>query len=1618
MGDPIELESIRKTFGGPHRAHKLFVGSVKDNVGHTEAASGAAALIKTILMMQKRVIPKQANFTLLNPKIAPLESDRIAVPIRTQPWTSPQRIAVVNNYGAAGSNAAIVVRDINMANNNLPMRDDATASSTSLAELPFFISAKTPESLRDYGTALKSTLPRIEKIYGLKSPLNLAYNLSVKQNREFEYNYTFTAANLDELAANLDLARPSVFKRRPTDGRPVVLCIGGQNGRTVHLDENLLQNSKLLQKHLVCLLSKLDELHFLYTDGLLQYQGDCERTCRDLGLPTLLPTMLKGEPVEDLVKLHCMLFSLQYASAKAWLDSGLKVDTIVGHSFGQLTALVVADALSLSDGLLLISERARLIQTSWGEETGAMISVEGDMANIERVLEGAQSRHPSFAAEIACYNGPRTVVITGDRASIDAVEKVANVEAFTAPMKLVRLKNTHAFHSRLVDGIVPGLAEVAESLEFKRPSVRIEACSKDQDWSQSISAEQIVEQSRMPVYFHDAVERISKRLRSSVWVEAGSASPIISMVQRVLTVADANNEHVFQALDLGTPSAVSKLARATSNLWAAGVKVQYWLFHQSQKDLCSWVNLPPYQFQQTSHWLEYIPPNAGSPEMAQGIPKDESLELLHSMARTPDRVTFGVNCTHDMFKLCTEGHAVLGQSLCPASMYVEMAVQAATQLSGGNVSGAAPIVRDLKISSPLSISTNRRVSLRLVPVNREQDTWEYAVISRGQQNAAHPITHATGIVSLNPSNKSLEASRMQSFQRLVGQARYEHLAKAPNSNVLTRKIIYQVFGQVVSYAPYFQGVEHIVSQGNEAVGTVNVPRDKLLIMKEATCDPITLDNFLQVAGIHVNCLSERNEDELYVCTELGELILSEKFHATRREMHSWNVYSAFKRSSSKRLINDIFIWDSKTGDLLVMFLGVIFQGVPVKSLAKTLATLNSNANLTGSQTGHSAAPMRATRMETTKLPQLIEIDTAAKNNGVASSRNGVQFTGGDMLQQVRELLSSVIEIPIDDVQPSATLVGLGVDSLMSTEVLNALKTRFDVAIQASDFLMMNDVQTLAEYLIARAVVDVPQIQVPHPKQVQSNGHENGNVSSFQQVQKLFVDLLGISDTEIVADALLSDLGVDSLMATEVLNEITQRFGITITADELQDLRDIGSLANRLQVSSSAPHPRRIGHSNGHLNGHVNGQRQCAEFPAAESFTSIARDSFTKVQRNFDTISIETNFTDFYRYVYPTQMQLVVVYIVEAFHAMGSSLETLGVGESVPNITVLSKHDKLKSQIYGILEDQNIVQQDSTGKFVRTSVPLPQGPSERLHQEIVANFPQHAFEHNLLASTGSKLADCLTGRADPLAILFGSSKARTLMENVYTHAPMFKNGTINLAQYLVDLFNNFTDDKRPIRILELGAGTGGTTKHLIECIAATRRKFQYRFTDLSSSLVAAARKKFSHHDFMQYAVLNIEEEPPVQLQGQYDIVISTNCIHATKDLTRSCTNINKLLQPKGILCLVELTRNLFWFDLVFGLLEGWWLFEDGRQHALANENLWKKHLSMSKFRWTDWTVGSSDESNIIRVITASPSNPTPVVTTETVEFKRAGNLSLQADIYYPQHVLSGQTMLPIGEQLRC
>ncbi|KAL8838460.1 MAG: hypothetical protein Q9170_002135 [Blastenia crenularia] len=352
--DPIEYDSVRLALAGPSRSEQLFLGSVKDNIGHTEAASGAAVVIKTLLMMQNEVIPKQANFESLNPRIQHSPLDKIDIPRTSQPWVARQHLALVNNHGAAGSNAAIIMR--RHYGPSLSSRDILAGSQnpSCVEAYPIILSAKSENSVKMYLKALNKSTVRAE------TPLaDLAYNISRRQNPSFEYCTAFTVSNLEDIA----LQNEPIITRMGK--QPVVMVFGGQTGNIASVSKDLYASCDVFRKHL----------------------DECDMINQKLGLQSIYLGIFQDQQTDDIVALHCMLLSLQVSSGRCWLDSGLGVDTLIGHSFGQLAALCVADSISLEDTFRLISGRARLIRDTWGTERGLMLSVECDSEEIDVVLD-------------------------------------------------------------------------------------------------------------------------------------------------------------------------------------------------------------------------------------------------------------------------------------------------------------------------------------------------------------------------------------------------------------------------------------------------------------------------------------------------------------------------------------------------------------------------------------------------------------------------------------------------------------------------------------------------------------------------------------------------------------------------------------------------------------------------------------------------------------------------------------------------------------------------------------------------------------------------------------------------------------------------------------------------------------------------------------------------------------------------------------------------------------------------------------------------------------------------------------------------------------------------------
>ncbi|KAL8746209.1 MAG: hypothetical protein Q9184_007775 [Pyrenodesmia sp. 2 TL-2023] len=197
----------------------------------------------------------------------------------------------------------------------------------------------------------------------------------------------------------------------------------------------------------------------------------------------------------------------------------------------------------------------------------------------------------------------------------------------------------------------------------------------------------------------------------------------------------------------------------------------------------------------------------------------------------------------------------------------------------------------------------------------------------------------------------------------------------------------------------------------------------------------------------------------------------------------------------------------------------------------------------------------------------------------------------------------------------------------------------------------------------------------------------------------------------------------------------------------------------------------------------------------------------------------------------------------------------------------------------------------------------------------------------------------------------------------------------MRDFLGRLISKLPRTQEPLKILEMGAGTGGTTKWLLPLLASLGAPVEYTFTDLSSSFVAGARKKFKEYPFMKFRVHDIEKPvaDPEMWHSQH-IVLASNAVHATHSLTESTKNIHGFLRPDGFLMMLEMTETLDWVDMIFGVLEGWWLFNDGRTHAIAHESLWDRELHGAGYGHVDWTGGCLPETQIQRIFIALASGP--------------------------------------------
>jgi acyl transferase domain-containing protein len=221
--------------------------------------------------------------------------------------------------------------------------------------------------------------------------------------------------------------------------------------------------------------------------------------------------------------------------------------------------------------------------------------------------------------------------------------------------------------------------------------------------------------------------------------------------------------------------------------------------------------------------------------------------------------------------------------------------------------------------------------------------------------------------------------------------------------------------------------------------------------------------------------------------------------------------------------------------------------------------------------------------------------------------------------------------------------------------------------------------------------------------------------------------------------------------------------------------------------------------------------------------------------------------------------------------------------------------------------------------------------QRLWKSLWNDFPEYQAETILLRRCGKNLASVLRGEMDPLGLTFPDNSPISA-EHFYQNSATFRPNNLMVQKAIVEIVNRLSPGKA-LRILEIGGGTGGMTSFVLPVLPDHRT--EYVFTDVSLRFIAHAQRKFAQHAFVQYRPLDIGLDPIEQgfVAHSFDLIIASNVLHATRDLRKTLEHVRTLLASGGCLLLLEITRPWLFATLSFGLLKGWWLFED---HDLRSE----------------------------------------------------------------------------------
>lgn len=570
LGDPIEVEALGEVFGSARKKRNpLWAGSVKTNIGHLEGAAGIASLLKVVLMVQHGQIPPLLHFNSPNPHIN-WDSSPLTIPTSLVSWQPQgQRMAGVSSFGFSGTNAHIVLSE---GPPPAALPSDAEEQARPVHALA--LSAAKEGALQELATRYHRYLQDHPQV----NIGDVAHTANTGRSH-FHHRLAVTAAESvemqEKLAAFIDGRSEEGMHvgkvRRDRGPAQIAFLYTGQGAQFSGMGRSLYQTQPAFRQ---------------VVDQCAEILGDhLERNLLDVWFASDAETDL----IHETAYTQPALFALEYALTSLWQSWGVEPTFVMGHSVGEYVAACVAGAMSLEEGLVLIARRAQAMQ-ALPREAGAMAAI---LASEEQVRSYIAPYGTDLS--IAAVNGPRSIVISGVRQAVeDLGSQLESERVLFRPLQV-----SHAFHSALMEPMLPTLAEAANEVTWhplKRPLVS-NLTGQLFERGYRLDAAYWQKHTRQAVQFKGSVETLlAQNVR--LFLEIGPR-PVLSRLGQ--QCQQSEEAHWIPSLVSGQPDWVAMI-NGFSKLYVNGAAVNWHSFdadYTYQK-----VKLPTYPFQRRRYWIQ------------------------------------------------------------------------------------------------------------------------------------------------------------------------------------------------------------------------------------------------------------------------------------------------------------------------------------------------------------------------------------------------------------------------------------------------------------------------------------------------------------------------------------------------------------------------------------------------------------------------------------------------------------------------------------------------------------------------------------------------------------------------------------------------------------------------------------------------------------------------------------------------------------------------------------------------------------------------------------------------------------------------------------------------------